>query len=407
MTVLYRGTINEEACYPDIDEQTREQGRRLFLYNIGKRYAFITPAYVLLTPEDLWYPEPGIPRGAAYPEEKIMDFIRFSLRVRTTQGLRAVSQGAVEETHPGEFVFSPEVPLSRLSLAIGPYEARSLSVDSLEYNLYILKGHDYFSKYFTEVLDTLPSLIRTARTQFESRLQLSYPYRRLSLVEVPIQFCAYPRIWTLGTETVQPEQVLLPEKGVTLQAGDFKTFTYFANLRLQRGRGTVTPEEIKRFLFRRFVDRTFLGTATASRGFRALFRRQARPFSLMSLIFLAIPEDASGYSLFPLYYTYVRHFASDKWPVFNTAMEFYLIGRVENEIPAFLRFFTGLSGQELANFALMKQSLAEILANPEHREEIPDVLRLKCAYLFALMQSELEKESFERFLNALRTSKWY
>jgi len=405
LTIFYKGGINEKACYLDIDEKIRQQPYRLSLYSVDKRFGFITENYVLLTSETLWYPVAGLPAGASYPQLQKMDFIRFSLRVKTDPSLKAVAQGAVSEKGPGEFVFSPEVPLPKLSLVLGEYKTRSITVhdsttaDSLEYALYLLKGHDYFSEYFPDLEEKLPGLINELRNQYENSLALSYPYRRLNIVETPIQFFAYPRLWTLAAETSQPEMVLLPEKGVTLQSADFRRFSYAMTRMRRRGRGpAMTPEEIQSNMFRRFVEGTFLGESSQfQRVFRSIRRGRSGSFGMSALFSILMPSVAGNFTIFPLYYSYVRNFSSEKWSIFNTAMEYYLNERITPAPPPFNIW--GLSNEETANLALMKQSLAEILADPPDREILLDVIKAKCTYLFAFLQSELDRESFEEFVD--------
>ncbi|MFC1614134.1 hypothetical protein ACFL5K_02435 [Gemmatimonadota bacterium] len=401
VTVSYRGAIDERACYPDIDEEARKESYRIVFYNIAKRFAFMTPDYVLLTPETLWYPIAGLSEGAAYPEIRPRDFIDFTLRVKTAEGLRAVSQGAVTDKGGGEFVFSPETPLPQLSLAIGRYELHSLTVeDSLksgdstiaqktDYNLYYLEGHDFFSQYFTEVADTLPSLIRDARADYENKLNLEYPYRRLSLVETPIQFFAYSRDWTMGTEALQPELVLMPEKAVAVEAVNFKMMSHFMGRRGRRGGVPMSEEEIQRGLFQRFVGGTFLEGSSHTRGMMGLRRRNRG---------LSMTIDFGNFSVFPLYHSQVRHFSSAEWPIFNMAMEYYLNDRVSSQTMDFLRFIVGLSNEEHANLALMERSLAEILENPGTEDDIYNIMRIKGAYLFNYIKSEVGEDQFENFL---------
>ena len=56
LVIHYRGRINEEACFSEIDEEKREALYYFFLFKVDKRYSILTPDYVLLTPENLWYP---------------------------------------------------------------------------------------------------------------------------------------------------------------------------------------------------------------------------------------------------------------------------------------------------------------------------------------------------------------
>ncbi len=404
LTVSYRGAIDERACYPDIGEEKRKESYRIVFYNIAKRFAFITGDYVLLTPESLWYPRAGLSEAAAYPVVPPRDYVDFSLKVKTTGGLRAVSQGAATEKEGGEFVFRPEVPLPQLSLAIGRYQMRSLTVeDSLtagdsmvavktDYNLYFLEGHDFFSQYFTEVADTLPSLIRDARADYENKLDLKYPFRRLSLVETPIQFFAYLRDWTLGTETVQPELVLLPEKAVALQSVNFRMMKHFMSRRGRRGGNQMSDEEMQRSLFQRFVNETFMEGSFQSRGMRAL-RARNRGFSATF--------DFANCSVFPLYHSQVRHFSSAQWPIFNVALEFYLnqrIGGDQARTSAIARVVSGMSENDRANLTLMERSLAEILANPGTEDNVYNIMKVKSIYLFNYIRSEVGEEEFKTFL---------
>ncbi len=81
----------------------------------------------------------------------------------------------------------------------------------MEFSLYTLPEHNYFESYFTQESDTLSSVIREAKQEIENKIGLEYPFSRLNIVEVPIQFYSYNRMWTVSTSRVQPEMVLLPE----------------------------------------------------------------------------------------------------------------------------------------------------------------------------------------------------
>ena len=58
------------------------------------------------------------------------------------------------------------------------------------------------------------------KDDYERKIYSSYPYNRLSIIETPVQFTSYERLWTLHSETVQPEQVFLPEKGFLMFQAD-------------------------------------------------------------------------------------------------------------------------------------------------------------------------------------------
>lgn len=385
LTIFYQGKIDEQAFFLDVDEKARTTLYRAWLYNIAKRFSFIEPDYVLLTAESMWYPVAGLPYGAKYPELSARDFINYQVNVKTNKNLTAICQGKVTDGGDGNFKFEIENPIPQLSLTIGNYEKKSIKVDSIEYSLFNLKGHDYYSQYFKDLGDTLTALIRESKQDFENKLGLSYSYARLKLVETPIQFFSYQRQWTAGQESVQPEMILLPEKGLLLDRADFSRMARWQKRRQERSNQTLTPQEMQSELFRDFITASLLGGSF--RGFMG------------DLI-----KAPVNYNIFPNYFTFVNNFSSKQWPVFNVALESFLTQKAAESAPPFRRFFVGLSDEEKANLALMEQNLVEILADPEKKDIVNTVLKLKGNYLFKLIESKLGQEKFQKFLSEFLNS---
>ncbi|MFA6471969.1 MAG: hypothetical protein WCU00_08005, partial [Candidatus Latescibacterota bacterium] len=295
---------------------------------------------------------------------------------------------------------------------------RSITAKGLEYNLFIKPGHDYFSKYFSALKSKLPDLIDTNMIGYERKLDISYPYSRLTLVEVPIQFYAYPRIWSAAQETVQPEQVFLPEKGVTLNGADFKRTSYF--MKRGGGRGgsgpgggggggrsgsgqTLTEEENQSNLFTLFIQQTFAGSSQDTRAMRQMAPRisSQRDLSIQRIAFSAGMSlvNTPDYTLFPEFYTHVNHFHSEAWPILDVAMENYLKARTTQSSFNPRLFMGGTSTDDDANTALQKRSLKEILADPSMKKIAPDVLSSKGNYLFTLLESRTGTEGFNTFIS--------
>ncbi len=111
----YAGKINEALCYLDIDKEVMQEKYGKFVINVDKRFAFITPDYLLLTPEANWYPKTGV----TFSTENIgwyqPQFINFNLEVKTTKGLQAVSQGNVKEISEGHFTFENSHALTQIT----------------------------------------------------------------------------------------------------------------------------------------------------------------------------------------------------------------------------------------------------------------------------------------------------
>jgi len=268
-----------------------------------------------------------------------------------------------------------------MSLVIGPYERRAVTVDSVAYELYTLPGHDYFRPYFTEVSDTLGALIREVKQDYEVRVDMKYPYRRLLLVEAPVQFYCYPRAWGGAQESVQPQIVLLPEKGVFLPAADFREAMRRERWRAQRTNQISTPKETQTRLFRQFVGSTLVSGMSMMRigGGRDVF-------------------STTGYNVFPNYYAFATAVRSQQWPFLNLAMESFLRARAEAGFSPPFRFFAGLTQEEKVNQALQEKSLQELLTDARYKDLVADAIKLKGTFLFTYLQHQVGKDRFAEFL---------
>jgi hypothetical protein len=395
ITVHYRGTINEAACYTDIPKELRAEAYRLFLYNIDKRYAFVTPEYVLLTVEALWYPVAGVPFGSAFPKSQRRDFIDFSLTVKTDASLTALSQGhRTVDSANGVYRYDPEYPLPQISLVIGDYEEKSITVEGIDYSINFIRGHDYFSNYFTDITEKIPEIITEYKQDYERTLRLNYPYKRFSFVETPIQFYAYDRLWTLGQETVQPEQILLPEKGVLFMAADFRRHHYYLTRFNDMQR---SPKDIQIILLKQFLEETVNGDSYI----RSISRSKRSdtgeiPDAAGPFLSTLLPSTVPSYNMFPNFYSYTNYVYSEDWPIFNISLEKYLNSGIGETL--LYNSYSGLTNVETANIELSKDAFTDIFSDPDKTHLAYDVLNNKADYLFSLIKSKAGNEVFEDFL---------
>lgn len=383
--ISYGGRIDERACYLDADPELWDTAYRVWVYHMDKRHAFITPDYVLLTPESGWYPVSGISYSTKRPLSGIRDFVRFRMHVQTSPHLTVVSQGAAESEGAGSFSFRPEFPLPHVSLAIGDYESRSIVVDSLTYALATIKGHDYFTPYFDQIGDTMSVLLQNIKLDFENEIEMFYPFKRLTLVEVPLQFVSYPRIWTEARETVQPEMVLLPEMGMMIPGLDFKQAKRREERRMERSNMVITDVEKQSRMLQRFVRMTITEDMTMGRGDDDE----------------ELPSIKDSYVIHPNYFTFVNSLSSERWPLLNMALEAYISKRMESPMSTFRRMFSGLTDEEKVNLLLIEQNLDEIIRDPDKKDMIRNVLQTKGRYLFTGLEAEIGSDAFAAFLNEL------
>jgi ABC-type transport system involved in multi-copper enzyme maturation permease subunit len=400
ISVSYGGGIDERYCYLDVDADKLETPLKIWLLTIPKRYAVVGPDFVHLTPECGWYPRPGLPQSLLFPERVKQDFSRYTLTVEAAPHLTAVSQGIPEESGEAEktWTFRPETPLPQISLTLGRYEKKSFEVDGVTYSLLILEGHDRFTPIFNEIGPDLPILIKTLRDSYEVGLGLAYPYEKLSLVEVPLQVVAYDRLWTTAQESVQPQLVFLPEMGVLTPGAEF---------RMGRGPGRgqmggggrqmgqeLTPVQIQRQLFLRFVQPNLLGTQAPAVG----------PLQQRGLLGIRVESNSEArFGIFPNFASFTTAVDTPAWPLLGYALETYLKEQANPQAQMATRAMVqGLLGQEDSNAYLLDHSLAEVLADPHPgTRPVSTILKEKAEYLVLLIRSKLGAEDFDERLAGL------
>lgn len=381
----YSGTINEAYCYLDIDQETRNKKFGEFVINVDKRHAFITPDYTLLTRETGWYPQTGVTYSPNNFGWNRIYFTNYSLEVRTDTALQAISQGTFEKPAPGHFKYTPDQPLPQISLAIGRYEHKQLTAGGIDFGVWHIKGNDFFSEAFPEIQDTIPALIEERLRDFQRTYSLRYPFKRFNIVEVPSQFKTFERTWTSAQETVQPEQVLIQEKGYLLRDFDFQNQTKQLKRWSQRSGESLTDKDLQIRMFTNITGN--------------FMREGGRPnFSMQAGGAMQAVETVNPYFIFPQLYYFTNHIRSHRWPVTNLILEAYLKSQSSDMRSMFMRDMTGLSEDEMASIALQDRSLEELLNDKEQKNLADNLIKLKGDVLFTTIQANAGESAFSAFL---------
>jgi ABC-type transport system involved in multi-copper enzyme maturation permease subunit len=388
LEITYEGNINEAFCYLDITREQRSEKFGEFILNVDKRHAFITPEYLLLTREASWYPETGVTFSAKNFGWNRMYFTDFSLEVKTDTMLRAVSQGVPETIEPGVYKFKNDNLLTQISLAIGKYEFKKLDISGIEFGVYNIKGHDFYSGAFPEIKDTIPALLEERLRDFLRTYNLRYPFKRFNIVEVPSQFKPYERTWSSAQETVQPEQVFIQEKGYLLRDFDFQNQIKQIKRWSSRSGESLTDKDLQ---IRVFTNLT--GNFT---------REGGRPnFNMQAGGAMQATETVNPYFIFPHLYYYSNHIRSYRWPVTNLIMEAYLKSQSNDMRSMWMRDMTGLSEDEMASIALQDRSFEELLQDDKQRKLIDNLIKLKGDVLFTNIQATAGEAEFTQYLRGL------
>ena len=389
--IHYSGTPDAYIAYLDIPDKEIRKPKRIKVAPLDKEPMIVSVDYLLLTPEVIWYPVAGVRfnNWTYLPGEP--DFVHYTLSVRPNAGLIPVAPGKVQEID-GVFHFSPENDLNAMALVIGPFEKRSLVFEEVEYNLFLKPGHDYFSEFFTDVTDTIGYLIKEAKDRYEVEdLDLYYPFKRINLVETPIQFHAYERAQVLVAETIQPEMILLPEKGAGLNTMDFARYKFFEERRNRKMNESSTPKEIEVRLFSRFLESTFFRSMPRTRPVSE--SRQPRGERLIT--FEGTEYERNPFFVFPLYYSYVTAVSSPDFPLFNSMLEIYLS---EGFTADFRQTFRGgMSDNELANRALIDHSITEIFADWDNAITSALISQIG-SFVFLALKNKVGLDEFDDFL---------
>jgi hypothetical protein len=381
ITISYEGTINESFCYPNYSDNIKETPYRITMVNVHKRQAFLRPDYLLLTPETNWYPVAALNYYPSNPAHIKMDFTNFTLRVKNEAGLTAVSQGKMK-ADTGYSVFLPENPLPGITLAIGNYKSDTLKVDSVTYISYHFPGNDYYKKDLALLKDTLPDLVSGIMRELETNFSTRYPFKTLSIVEVPVQFYSYPKKNTQTRAEVQPSMVLLPEKLSTLQnAGFYKQFTR-QKKRMARNNQIITDKELQVRLFNTFVRNTFIS---------------GENFTFINGV---ASNEPTRYRLGPSFYFFKNNFYSSVYPVINAVFESHL-QQITPLGPrgGYQAMLGTLSDNDKANLILKKISFRDLLARNPIGDTIRTVLTVKGDWLFNLLRSKAGIDEFKTWFS--------
>jgi hypothetical protein len=381
VVISYEGTINESFCYPYYSDNIKQTPLKIAMLNVNKRQAFLKEKYVLLTPETHWYPVTLLNYYPSNPARIKIDFTNYILRVKTEDGLTAVSQGKMH-TEEGYRIFSPESPLTGLTLAIGNYQSDTLKVDSVQYINYYFPGHDYYKKDLSEIKDTLSNLVSGIMRELETNFSTRYPFKTLSLVEVPVQFYSYPKKSTQTRAEIQPSMVLVPEKFSTFSQGGFsKQFTR-QKKNMARNNQVITDKELQVRIFNNFIRNTFINIEN---------------FRFNNGVAYNDPER---YRLGPSFYFFKNNFYSSEYPVINAVFESHLQQLTRQEPHGGFEEMSGtLSDNDKANLILKDISFRDLLAKNPKGDTIQNVVTVKGDWLFNLLRSKAGIDDFKTWFS--------
>jgi hypothetical protein len=375
--INYHGPVWESAAHLEVDQKRYETANDFLIFSLPKKYGYLEDDYVLLTKDVLWYPdtEVGYNRTAAAKERQ--SFSDFELTVKAPAGKMPVSQGAVI-AKDNVYTFKPEYPLPHISLVIGDYQKKEITVDSVTYSVFHYPRNDFFVKQLDQLADTLSYLITDVANEYEDAQKLTYPFKRLQFVEVPMMFAAYRKIYESHQAFVQPETVFWPEEGGEIRQFDFRRQMRDMNRQATRTNQVLTDKQKQANVFNDLVRKVF----TKQIGSRWVY--DGKDF------------DNADYSLFPIYYDFNSGIVSRDWALLNRSIATYLRNdkQVQND---YSREINGISFTEECNTLMATSPITKILTEAEFGK-INKSVSLKSQYLFSYLGQTIGESQFKSFL---------
>ena len=206
MRVRAAGVPDADFGYLDSPLEWRALPARHPLLRLGKDAAIDDERFVALMPAVRWLPAIGVNVG----ERRWAPFT-LDLRVEAPPGWLVAGPGR-RETAGDPFRFAPSVPVADVGLVAAPYERHATEVAGVRVEVLAAPGH----------LDNVSALgiagpLAAHLGGFLNRLaelDLPYPYRELTVVEVPMRLRTYGDGWRM-TDLALPGLFLVRESHLT------------------------------------------------------------------------------------------------------------------------------------------------------------------------------------------------
>lgn len=373
LTLTYRGEVDEAICYLDLPEtDTPRQG--YLSCSFGSDYIYLNRRYTLLIPECLWYPVTVPPVNPRSPLQVERPFCQYTLTLAPPKGKTAISQGERIE-QGGEVMFRNDHPLTGISLCIGDYRRYTASADGIRYEMYLKPEHHSILTGTTHLGESLPILLRKFQQHLTVYTGQGYAFRRFVLLETPISFTSRFRTGKGGSEYIQPEWVLFPER--------------MTGWKTRIPLPAETPEEEHMVLL---VIKNLLSEKPIA-PHRSILNR-----------FLPLPgeEKINPFLITPLFYEQVLAFRSVEYPVIDRMLLFFLkrARAWKNSVGMFSSspaFEAQWNAREYLKNGSVRSALSNASLSPAAKEAILE-LKTEAFVHQLLFHSGASRDSLYRFI---------
>ncbi|MDE0658238.1 MAG: hypothetical protein OXI79_01170 [Gammaproteobacteria bacterium] len=248
------GVPDPSFAYLDsaFDFASDRNGRRNAPLYLGRDASIYDADYVALMPGVHWLPRPGANVGLEDPGSAERDLHTVDLAVEVPHGWLVAGPGLRQGVGGGEFRFNPRSPVPAVALIASRFERRGMEVAGVELEILMSPEHVDSLAVFEDAVEPLGERLRELFDEATSA-GLDYPYRGLSVVEVPATLRRCGGGWRMDTVQALPGILLLNERGFPTARFDH---VFRRTRKLEDG---TDPEEFKIKALERYFRNDYAG----------------------------------------------------------------------------------------------------------------------------------------------------
>ena len=222
LELMADGVPDPSFAYLDsaFDFSTDSSGRRNVTLFLGRDASIYDADYVALMPGVHWLPRPGANVGMEDPGRVARDYYTVDLAVEVPAGWLVAGPGLRQAGAEGEFRFNPRSVVPAVALMASRYERRAMEVAGVELEVLMSPKHAGSFEVFEDAVEPLGDRLEELFGE-AANAGLDYPYRGLSVVEVPATLRRCGGGWRMDSVQALPGILLLSELGFPTARFDF------------------------------------------------------------------------------------------------------------------------------------------------------------------------------------------
>lgn len=223
--IVARGMPIDRFAYLDgaVNPTQPESGRQTdLLFRLGQKSYIQHSKFVALMPGIHWLPSSGSAFGTTEWDTNGNDFYKLDIEVTAPKGWTVAGPGkrkteTVDSRNRSHF--KPNIPIRDLALVGSEFERFSTEVQGIEFELLFSKKHSRFISALEDIGPALNDRIEERIADW-NRAGIEYPFKTLSLIEVPVTLRVFGGGWRMDSVFAQPGILLMRESGLPIARFD-------------------------------------------------------------------------------------------------------------------------------------------------------------------------------------------